>query len=97
MSKQRCIKLPSPTLVGKSNQAVWEEKWERREGEGKQARGREEVRRGGEKGKGIKKEGKGKREWKREVKEKRIGRKAIKLKNGRVGKEIKLVTTLYTL
>ena len=54
----------------------------------------------GGKGRQRGKEGKGKREGKREVKEKIIGREKgrikLKLKNGRVGKQIKLVATLYT-
>ena len=56
----------------------------------------------GRKGHGEKK-GNVKREGKREVEEKRIGREGkgknegIKLINVRVGKEIKLVATVYTL
>ena len=53
-----------------------------------------EVKRG-EKWKGKRREGKGKRR-KRQGKWMTIGREEIKLKNRRVGKEIKLVATLYT-
>ena len=82
----------------------WEGEEKREEGKRSGKKGREEGRREGtkEKGKGRGKKGKGmKREGKGEGRQggkkgKGIGkRKELKLKNGRAGKEIKLMATLY--